>query len=93
MSGSTNEGAQGSAGSASSSAGSSADDVRHAFAGLSLEDKILTLINVELDMLGDAVDTVVSAVSGAVDDIARACERSDQSAQSPPGAGGQTATN
>lgn len=55
-----------------SSAKSAADDVRQAFSGLPFEQKFSTLIRIELDMLGDAVDAVVSAASKAVDDIATA---------------------
>jgi len=49
-------------GSGGSDARSTADNVRQAFAGLPLDQKISTLIQVELDMLGDAVNSVVSAV-------------------------------
>ena len=59
--------------SGNSSAKSAADDVRQAFSGLPFEQKFSTLIRIELDMLGDAVDAVVSAASKAVDDIANAC--------------------
>jgi hypothetical protein len=44
--------------------------VRQAFAALPFDQKVSTLIRVELDMLGDAVDTVVSAASRAADEIA-----------------------
>jgi hypothetical protein len=50
-----------------------ADDVRQAFSGLPFEQQVSTLIRIELDMLGDAVETVISAASKAVDDIANAC--------------------
>lgn len=50
-----------------------ADDVRQAFSGLPFEQKVSTLIRIELDMLGDAVEAVVSAASKAVDDIATSC--------------------
>ena len=56
-----------------SSAKNAADDVRQAFSGLPFEQKFSTLIRIELDMLGDAVDAVVSAASKAVDDIAASC--------------------
>ena len=59
--------------SGSSSAKNAANDVRQAFSGLPFEQKFSTLIRIELDMIGDAVDAVVSAVSKAVDDIANAC--------------------
>lgn len=49
------------------------NDIRDAFSGLPFEQKFSTLIRIELDMLGDAVDAVVSAASKVVDDIANAC--------------------
>ena len=93
MTESTNVGGESGARSEGSNAGSAADDVRQAFAGLPLDQKISTLIQVELDMLGDAVSTVVSAVSKAVDDVARACESSEQSGPATSGAGGQASTS
>ena len=92
MTQSTNVGGD-SARSEGSNSRSAADDVRQAFAGLPLDQKISTLIQVELDMLGDAVSTVVSAVSKAVDDVARACESSEQSGPATSGAGGQASTS
>jgi hypothetical protein len=71
MSGFTNEGGKSDGG--KSSADSAASDIRQAFAGLSFDQKITTLIQIELDMLGDAAGSVVSAVSKAVDDIASTC--------------------
>ena len=50
-----------------------ADDIRQAFSGLPFEQQFSTLIRIELDMIGDAVETVVSAASKAIDDIAAAC--------------------
>ncbi len=49
-----------------------ADAVRKAFAALPFEQKITTLIRVELDMLGDAVSSVMSAASKAADEISKA---------------------
>lgn len=92
MTESTKEGAK-KKGSEGSDARSAADNVRQAFAGLPLDQKISTLIQVELDVLGDAVSSVVSAVSRAVDDVARACESSAQSGSATSGAGGQTSTS
>lgn len=92
MTKSTNEGAKGETGSEGGNARSAADNVRQAFAGLPLDQKISTLIQVELDMLGDAVSSVVSAVSRAVDDVAGACESSEQSGSATSSAGGQTPT-
>ncbi|MEK6323974.1 MAG: hypothetical protein AABN33_20220 [Acidobacteriota bacterium] len=76
-----------------SSAGSASDYVRQAFSALPFDQKFSTLIRIELDMLGDAVDTVVSAASQAVDDLARCCERSEQSASATPGAAGGASTS
>ncbi len=59
--------------SGTSSSKTAADDVRQAFSGLPFEEKFSTLIRIELDMIGDAVDAVVSAASKAVDDIAASC--------------------
>ena len=55
-----------------SSRSAASDAVRQAFAALPFDQKMSTLIRVELDMLGDAVDTVVSAASRAADEIADA---------------------
>lgn len=92
MSGFTSKGGESGGGSSSSNAGSAADSVRAAFAGLPFEEKISTLIRIELDMLGDAVDGVVSAVSKAVDDLAKGCEGSNQSASATPASGGQASS-
>lgn len=55
-----------------------ADDVRKAFGDLPIDQKIATLIQVELDMVGDAVNGVVSAVSKAFDEVARACDLKEE---------------
>ena len=60
-----------------------ADNVRRAFSGLPLEEKISTLLRIELDMLGDAVEAVVSIASKAVDEAAAAfseCSTDNKSA-------------
>ena len=93
MTESTKAGGESGARSQGSNAGSAANDVRQAFAGLPLDQKISTLIQVELDMLGDAVNSVVTAVSKAVDDVARACESSEQSGPATSGAAGQASTS
>lgn len=72
---------------------SAADSVRQAFAGLPLDQKISTLIQVELDMLGDAVGSVASAVSSVVDDLARAFEAPDKPGAPTPDAGGPTSAS
>ena len=74
-------------------AGNASDYVRQAFSALPFDEKFSTLIKIELDMLGDAVDTVVSAASKVVDDIARSCGRSEQTASATPGAAGSAPTS
>jgi hypothetical protein len=81
------------AGSKTGNVGSTADDVRKAFAGLPLDQKVSTLVQVELDMLGDAVSSVVSAVSTVVDDIAKACEPYEQTSSAAPDTGSQGPTS
>jgi hypothetical protein len=49
-----------------------ADAVRKAFAALPFEQKVATLLRVELDMVGDVVETVVNAAARAADEIAEA---------------------
>ena len=68
-----------------------AEEVRRAFAALPFEQQISTLIRIELDMVGDAVDTVVSAASRAANDIADAFNRGRYSRPETPGTSG-TAT-
>jgi hypothetical protein len=68
-----------------------AEEVRRAFAGLPFDQQVSTLIRIELDMVGEVVDTVVSAASRAADDIANAFNRSTSSSTETPGTSG-TAT-
>jgi hypothetical protein len=49
-----------------------AEAVRQAFSALPFEQKISTLIRIEVDILGDIADTVVSTMSKTVDEFARA---------------------
>lgn len=93
MTESNNEGAKNQSGAEGGAERSAADNVREAFGALPLPQKVSTLINVELDMLGDAVGGVVSVVSRAVDDFARACETSEQSGPATSGAADQTSTS
>ncbi|HYU97465.1 MAG TPA: hypothetical protein VE977_01430 [Pyrinomonadaceae bacterium] len=53
--------------------GSAADSVRQAFANLQFDEKVSTLIRIELDMVGDAVDWVVSAASKAAEEVVKVC--------------------
>jgi hypothetical protein len=50
-------------------ADSAANSVREAFASLPFEKKISTLLRIELDMFGDAINSVVNAASRAADEI------------------------
>ena len=77
----------------SSAAENASDYVRKAFSALPFDQKISTLIKIELDMLGDAVDTVVAAASNVVDEFARCCEPSEQTASATTGAAGSAPTS
>ncbi|MEK6284484.1 MAG: hypothetical protein AABO57_01930 [Acidobacteriota bacterium] len=92
MAGSKNESGESVPGSGAN-ARNAADDIRQAFSALPFEEKFSTLIRIELDMLGDVVDSVVSAASNAVDELARSCARSEPSASATAGAGGSTTTS
>lgn len=87
------KGTKSDAGSETSNTRGAAEDVREAFAGLPFDQKVSTLIQVELDMVGDAVSKVVSAVSKAVDDVAKACESSEQPSSAAPTPGSQGPTS
>jgi hypothetical protein len=64
-----------------------ADAVRGAFGALPLGDKLSTLVKIELDMLGDAADYLVSAAERVADDVAQVFTCSDESeGTNPPGA-------
>ena len=46
--------------------------VREAFAALPLDQRLVALVEVELDLLGDAAQSFVSAASKAADEMANA---------------------
>ena len=71
-------------------ASDAADAVRKAFAALPFEQKVATLLRVELDMVGDVVETVVNAASRAADEIA---ETLSGKCQAEPNAAGSQATS
>jgi hypothetical protein len=75
------------------SVGADPDAVRQAFGALPFEQKFSTLIQIELDILGDAVDTVVSAASQVVDEIVSRCTPSEQDNPSTPGAPASASTS
>jgi hypothetical protein len=83
MTKSTGEGKEGGTRSGSQSR-SSADDIRQAFLQLPFDQQVSTLIRIELDMLGEAAEYVVSTVSNAFDEIANACSKTSASATSSP---------
>jgi len=74
----------------SSGGTSEAENVRRAFANLSVCEKLSTLVRIELDMLGDTVEFVVETASKAVDEIANACR--DASTSTSSGTGQSTAS-
>ena len=49
-----------------------ANDVRRAFSELPLDRKLSTLMQIEFDLLKDAVETVASSVSKVADEVADA---------------------
>ncbi|HST19674.1 MAG TPA: hypothetical protein VLR90_01025 [Blastocatellia bacterium] len=64
-----------------------AEDIRKAFAALPFEQKISTLIRVELDMLGDAVNCVMSAASKAADEISKAFTEAERAEEAEANSG------
>jgi hypothetical protein len=68
-----------------------AEDVRRAFGRLPFDEQVATLIRIELDMVGEVVETVVSAASRAANDVADAFNRACSSTTEPQGTSG-TAT-
>jgi hypothetical protein len=63
--------------------------VREAFGALPFGDKLTTLVKVELDMLGDVADYLVSAAESVGDEVARAFDCCEPDTSSPSGAGPQ----
>jgi hypothetical protein len=67
---------------ASDQQGREAENIRRAFAALPFDQKISTLIRIELDLVGDVAEAIISAVSRTADEAARSfCK--------PPGQAGQ----
>ncbi|HEX5732659.1 MAG TPA: hypothetical protein VF131_07485 [Blastocatellia bacterium] len=56
--------------------------VRDAFAALPLDQRLIALVEVELDLLGDAAESVFNTVSKAADEFASAFRAAESSAQS-----------
>ena len=51
---------------------SAAEAVRRAFSALPFEEKVSTLLKIELDVVGDMADSVAAAAARVVDEVARA---------------------
>ena len=60
-----------------------AEEVRRVFSALPFEQRVMTLFKVELDIVADVIETVVSAVSQTVDDLTQPFIKPDTAAQSP----------
>ena len=56
--------------------------VREAFAALPLDQRLVALLEVELDILGDAAQSFMKAASKAADEVSNAFRRPDSSGQS-----------
>jgi hypothetical protein len=91
MSANSNKSEAGGAGTGSGATERTADDVRRSFSALPLDQKFLTLIRVELDMVGDAVDAVASAASKVLDEVADAF--TEHSKPDASGSAGQPSTS
>ena len=66
---------------------STADDaarraVQEAFSALPLDQRLIALVEVELDLLGDAAESVFNTVSKAADEFVSAFKSAEASAQS-----------
>jgi hypothetical protein len=85
MSANSNKSEAGGARTGSGATGRTAEDVRRSFSALPFDQKISTLIRVELDMLGDAAEAVASAASKALDEVANACTEHSKPAASGSG--------
>jgi len=68
-----------------------ANDVRRAFSDLPLDRKLSTLMQIEFDLLKDAVETVASSVSKVVDEVADAF--TERPASAKPDAADSTPTS
>jgi hypothetical protein len=74
----------GEAGGESAARQAAAKAVREAFGALPFGDKLSTLVKVELDMLGDVADCIVSTAEKVADEFARAFDCCESSAASHP---------
>jgi hypothetical protein len=72
---------------------SAADEVRKAFAALPLDEKVSSMIGMEMDLLGDVAKTVVSSASKLADDLAQAFNDLCAPAAEPTPPGGQPSPN
>ena len=56
--------------------------VREAFAALPLDQRLVALVEVELDLLGDAAQSFMNAASKAADEVAKSFRGAETSGQS-----------
>ena len=78
---STNDETQGT-GSESTAENTARRAVREAFAALPADQRLIALVEVELDLLGDAARSVVDTMAKAADEFANAFRASESTAQS-----------
>ncbi|HWP43192.1 MAG TPA: hypothetical protein VNO14_08165 [Blastocatellia bacterium] len=69
------------------------DAVRKAFSELPLDEKVATLIGMEMDLLGDVAGAFASSASKFVDDLAQAFNDLCSPSSRPSPQGDQTAPN
>lgn len=60
-----------------------AEEVRRVFSALPFEQRVMTLFKVELDIVADVIETVVSAISQTVDDLTQPFITPDATSQPP----------
>lgn len=69
------------------------DAVRKAFSELPLDEKVATLLGMEIDLLGDVAGTMASSASKLVDDLAQALNDLCSPPSRPAPSGDQAAPN
>jgi hypothetical protein len=76
-----------------SSTNAAEDQVRRAFSALPFDSKLSTLVGIELDMLRDVTDQIVTAASKCVDEVARAFSCNEAPSSAEPSSKPGTSTN
>ena len=72
---------------------SAGDAVRKAFSELPLDEKVATLIGMEVDLLGDVAGAIASSASKFVDDLGKALNDLCAPSPGPAPAGDQATPN